>query len=142
MGGKLIVQRRWHNIHTQYSIRPNASTNRSSTFQNRRCATWHQGFIWRTTRCGRATYRSCDRSASKGCHGLSLSLAAVASSLPPAHSTRGRDEEKRERRGVLGTNSRSTRELPDEILRAFRDWCASPEMQVVHASFLALLTPN
>ena len=50
--------------------------------------------------------------------------------------------QKRGRRVVLGTNGSSTRELPDEILRAFRDWCASPEMQVMSASFTSLLTQN
>ena len=52
------------------------------------------------------------------------------------------DDEWRGRRGVLGTNGSPTRELPDEILRAFKDWCASPEMQVMHASFTSLLAPN
>ena len=43
---------------------------------------------------------------------------------------------------ALGTDASSTQELPDEILRAFRDWCASPEMQVMYASFLPLLNSN
>jgi len=48
----------------------------------------------------------------------------------------------RGRRGVLGTSGSAARELPDEILRAFKDWCASPEMQVMSASFTSLLTSN
>ena len=48
----------------------------------------------------------------------------------------------RGRRVVLGTNENAGRELPDEILKAFKDWCASPEMQVMSASFGPLLTAN
>jgi hypothetical protein len=51
-------------------------------------------------------------------------------------------EKKRERRVVLGTSTSAPRELPDELLRAFKDWCASPEMQVMSASFMAVLNQN
>src|SRR3990167_7154001 len=37
-----------------------------------------------------------------------------------------RQDNWRGRRVVLETENSSPRELPDEILRAFRDWCASP----------------
>jgi hypothetical protein len=46
------------------------------------------------------------------------------------------------RRVVLGTNGSAPRELPDDVVRAFKDWCASPEMQVMYASFLPLLNSN
>ncbi len=48
----------------------------------------------------------------------------------------------RERRVVLGTNGKARCELPDELLRAFKDWCTSPEMQVMSASYMAVLSPN
>jgi len=53
-----------------------------------------------------------------------------------------RNKQKRGRRVVLGTNGEAGCELPDEILRAFKDWCTSPEMQVMSASFTALLAPS
>jgi hypothetical protein len=52
------------------------------------------------------------------------------------------NNEWRGRRVVLGTNGAMGRELPDKLLQAFKDWCASPEMLVMSASFMAVLSPN
>ena len=50
-----------------------------------------------------------------------------------------RHTKKRGRRVILGTDDSSNPPYREEVLRAFKDWCTSPEMQVVCASFMPLL---